>query len=1488
MSREAEPSSAAGETLSPIKRALIEIRELRARVAQLESAAHAPVAIIGAGARLPGAVNDLPSLWSLLSEGRSGITGIPSDRWDVDAWFDEDADAPGRMFTRHGGFIDQVDRFDAAFFGIAPREAETMDPQQRLLLETTWHALEDAGIAPDTLAGSRTGVFIGLANNDHGRALLADREHVDAHVSTGNAASVAGGRLSYVLGAVGPNVTVDTACSSSLVALHLAVQSLRRGECDLALVGGVNLILTPEVHISFSRGRMLARDGRCKTFDAQADGYVRSEGCVVVVLRRAGDLRAGERARALVRGSAINQDGRSGGLTAPNGPAQEAVIAAALADARVAATDVGYVEAHGTGTPLGDPIEVHALAAALGPGRDDAAPLRVGSIKTNIGHLEAAAGLAGLLKVMLALEHGQIPPHLNFDNPSSQIDWACCPQLQVPRQLTPWSPLGGRRVAGLSSFGFSGTNAHVILEQAARSDSPSAPESFAPRRPAVLTLSARDDTALAELATAMAQRLEDPRLTNDAGALATLAAHANTARAHLPRRLSVRASDAAAMCERLRAAAAGRAAAGVVRSQQANAGEPRVAFLFSGGGAQSVGMAMQLDRCSNVFRDKLDEAAAILDPLLGRPLRELILAPGEHDAPIHQTRHGQPALVAVEIALAAMWDSWGIKPAAVLGHSLGEYAAAHVAGVLTLHDALRIVVERTRQVDALQVPGAMAVVFEPAAVVEQHIAAVGGSLAIGAYNGPEQVVVSGPAEQVEALVRQAEGRGVRVARLRVAYASHSALMEPVLDRFERSIADVRHAPPHMTLISNVSGGVADPALLSGARYWRDHLRQPVRFDAGMRTLHGLGMTHFIEIGPHPVLLGMAAACLPPDAGTWLPSLQRDEGDWSVMLESLQTLYAAGAAVDWSGFEAGVPRHRVDLPLYPFQRRRYWALGTISATGESAAHTWRSMTTALAQEAERAPIGATLDGYAARWAALAELARAHATTVLRAAGLFAQAGASHTVAEVAAQLGAPASYRHLLVRWLQSLADGGALHAEGNERYTCPAALPDPALEQVTAEAQRALADNQPLMDYVMHCGRLLGSVLRGETSPLETLFPGGEFTLADGLYRRSSTMRYVNGLAAAAVRALVAARPGARLSVLEAGAGTGGTTAAVLAALPSDALRQYLFTDASPFFFERARAEFGQSHGQALAFATLDLDGDLAAQGLAGKQFDLVLASNAVHAARDLRGALARLRALTAPGGMLLLIESTTHLAWFDITTGLIEGWQHFADDDLRRDHPLLDAPAWLRLLRETGFDAAQAWPRDGSAAAEIGQHVLLARAAGERVAPPGIPFEVDTAALGTSGPSASAVQSDPQALRRHLEHALPSERLDLLSDVVRERVMQAMKLAPDQAPSRDQRLKDLGFDSLMAVQMRNRLGADLGLDKPLPATLMFDHPTIDALARYLDQRLARPVAATAERHTAAAVVEASAPLNAAEVAVLSDAEIEALLAARLADLARR
>jgi acyl transferase domain-containing protein len=1455
------------EELSPVKRALLEIRELRARLSAAESAAREPVAIIGTGLRFPGGVRDSEGLWDLLRSGRDAISEIPRDRWDVDAFHDDDADAPGKMFTRHGGFVGDVDRFDAEFFGISPREAESMDPQQRVMLETAWHAFEDAGIAPSSLHGTRTGVFLGVCNNDYGRMLFAHPDRIDPYFSPGNAGSVVSGRLSYFLGTHGPSVTTDTACSSSLVALHLAVQSLRAGECDLALAGGINLILSPEMNINFSKARMMARDGRCKTFDARADGYVRGEGCGVVVLRRLRDCTAGERVLAVVRGSAINQDGRSGGLTAPNGPAQEAVIRAALASAGLQPSQISYVEAHGTGTSLGDPIEVQALGAALGEVRDASQPLAIGSIKTNIGHLEAAAGVAGVLKVVLALQHREIPPHLHLLDKNPHIDWASLP-IVVPTARTPWAPIEGRRLAGVSSFGFSGTNAHVIIEEAPQAASNEAVPSDRPQH--VLALSARGPQALAALTAAYAERLSQP-----VESLADICASANQGRAHFAHRLSVRGVAAADMSEALLAAARGEAVPAVVQGSAGPA--PRIAFLFTGGGAQSVGMASGLYAHSPVFRQALDEASAILEPMIGRPLLDVLNAPGDAEAPIHQTRFGQPALVAVEIALAALWRSWGIVPAAVLGHSLGEYAAAHVAGVLTLEDALRIVVERTRLVDTLKVPGGMATVFAPAAQVDEAIARSGSHACIAAYNGPEQVVVSGPLTAIDEIVAHFESRGTRVSRLRVAYASHSALMDPVLGSFERALSAVRFAEPRNTFFSNLTGAPAGLDVIGRPSYWSRHLRQPVRFEQSVRALHDAGFTHFLEIGPHPVLVGMGAACVPSDAATWLASLRRDHDDWDVILETLQTLYAAGASVDWRGFDAGAVHRRVPLPTYPFQRKRHWAnwAGATPTASNDSADVWRAVARALGQQAERGPIGIDLGGYARKWESLERLTVAHAAAVLRAAGLFMTAGERATAEDVRHRLGAADGYRHLLARWLERLVEAGELRADG-DAFVSDRPLRAPDIAARWSEAEALLADNQPLLDYVRHCGTLLSDVLSGVQSPLETLFPRGEFDLADGLYRRSATMRYINDLAASAVAAFVAARGARPLRVLEIGAGTGGTTAALLPCLPAERTR-YRFTDVSPFFFDRAKESFADC--PFLHFAELDIDRELAGQGVASGGFDLVIASNAVHASRGLRAAMKRLRELVAPGGMLLLVESTVHLAWFDMTTGLIEGWQHFADD-LRSDNPLLPAPAWMSALREAGFDDADAWPRAGSAAEAIGQHVIVARVAGQ--AHDAVDADAPRAAEPVPAAGARTLAAEQaEALHQRVLDALPDDRHELLGDFVRDRVMRVLKLDRAHPPGRNDRLMDLGFDSLMAVQLRNQLGAGLKLDKPLAATVMFDHPTIDALASHLLDRLALPEASIVP-DTAVSATPASAPLGVQAVAAMSDAEIEALLLSRL------
>jgi acyl transferase domain-containing protein len=1467
----------ANEALTPVKRALLEIRDLKAQLARAQaeqSALHEPVAIVGMGLRLPGGVRDAQGFAELLWSGTDAISTIPADRWDLDSLLSDDPDAPGKMTTRHGGFIDGVDRFDAEFFGISPREAASMDPQQRLMLQVAWEALENAGHAGAGLAGSRTGVYLGVSNNDYGRALFAHRDEIDAYFATGNAYSVVAGRLSYVLGLQGPAVVVDTACSSSLVALHQACQGLRLGECDMALAGAVNLILTPEMNINFSRARMMAADGRCKTFDAAADGYVRGEGCAVLVLKRLSDARAdGDRVLALIRGSAINQDGRSGGLTAPNGPAQEAVIRAALAAARVSGSAIGYVEAHGTGTPLGDPIEVQALGAVLGQGRDAAHPLPIGSVKTNIGHLEAAAGLAGVIKTVLALQRGEIPPHLHFSQGNPHIDWAALP-VTVPTRTTPWPAVEGRRLAGVSSFGFSGTNAHVVLEGAAEvATAADAPPTERPLH--LLALSARDGAALQ----ALAQRADETLAVAQAP-LADLCFTANAGRAHFSHRLVALGASA----EELR-----RSLAGAQTAVVEGARRPKIAFLFTGQGAQHAGMGRALYDSAPVFRQALDacaEAATRVAPHLDRGLLEMMFSEPSDDSPVNHTLWAQPLTFSIEYALAALWRSWGVEPEAVMGHSLGEYAAACVAGVLSLDDALRLVAARGRLTHALPANGGMAAVFAPESVVKEALARGGPSLSIAAHNGPEHLVLSGLRSELEAALAPLEARGVRIKWLRVPHAAHSPCIEPVLPEFARALQGVAHAAPRIALVSNLTGQFEGVEELGRPGYWPEHMRQPVRFAQSLRLLLEQGFTHFIEIGPHPVLLGMGAECaaaLPEAAGVeWLPSLHRERADWTDLLESLRSLYLAGAEIDWAGLDAGpdkgVKRQRQAWPTYPFRERRHWmdVVGQPPAAPANAAQRWAGLQAAMDRQAERGPLDLNAPSYPAKWACLEELTVAHAALTLRDAGLFHAAGERHTLAQVLKAGGIAPTYGHLVQRWLERLAQRGALAQDG-EAFTAPAPLPAPDMAALWSRAEALFTDNQPLLAYVRHCGQLVSAVLRGTESPLETLFPGGSFDLAEGLYERSATMRYVNGLAASAMAELARhATPARPLRVLELGAGTGGTTSSLLPVLPAQATR-YHFTDVSDVFLDRAREHFAAwPH---MSFGLLDMDRDPAEQGVAPGGFDVIVSANAVHASKDLRLTLQRLRELLAPGGALVLVESTVHMAWFDMTTGLIEGWQHFADD-LRTDNPLLAPPVWLQALREAGFEAADAWPRAGSAASELGQHVIVARVAGEASGA----IEADTprdAPAVAAAPGKTAAREQTEALLRRVREALPGERVDVLREFVRDRVVRVLRLDANTPPGRHDRLMDLGFDSLMAVQLRNQLGTGLGLDKPLPATLMFDHPTIDALATHL---LGRVMPAEASAPVAASVATSAAPaaLGEAAVAAMSDEEIEALLLARL------
>lgn len=929
-----------------LRRALLAIKDLRGKLGDLERRRAEPIAVVGMACRFPGGVDDPESYWQLLRRGGDGVIDIPPDRWDADAYYDPRPDAPGKMYVRKAGFLDQpIDRFDPGVFGITGREAANMDPQQRLLLEVTWEALERAGQAPDGLDRSPTGTFIGMSTADYLHRIHGEQgaAGIDAYAGTGNIDSVAAGRIAYTLGLQGPCLPVDTACSSSLLTVHLAIQSLRRGECDLALAGGVNLILAPISMLTMSKLRALSPRGRCSTFDAAADGYVRGEGAGMVVLQRLGDaIASGAPIIAVLRGSATNHNGRSSGLTAPSGLAQQTVIRRALADAGLEPGDVGYIEAHGTATQLGDPLEMHALERVFGPGRARNQPLIIGSVKTNIGHLEAAAGIAGLIKTVLTVLHGEIPPHLHFERLNPHIAVPDLP-FQIPTEATSWPVHDGPRVAGVSSFGIGGSNAHVILAQApdrapAPDPSPGTPPdttspAVAERPVHIVTFSARTAQARSELAARHRRRLAE----GDPADLADVGFSANTGRAHLAHRGAVVAATAAQAVTRLAACEQGKTGPGHFLGNPA--GRPRVAFLFTGQGSQYAGMARDLYSTQPAFRQAIDTCDGHLADRLGRSIRGLILGHDpDAETVIHQTAYTQPALFVLEYALAELWRSWGVEPDAALGHSVGEFAAACVTGVMSLEHALDLVAERGRLMQALPTGGAMVAVSGPAAAIEAIVSEHRPQVSIAAINGPERVVISGVERAVEAAVAALEAQTLGCQRLQVSHAFHSALMDPMLDDLEAAAARVTHQPPRVPLISNITGQAFDLDRPITPDYWREHARSAVRFSDSMTRLAEHGCTLYLEIGPSATLCSLGRACLPRSADAarvWLPSLRKGRDSWTCLTSALAQLHVHGVPVDWAGFDRHHARRKVVVPTYPFQRQRYWfSASTRLETGPS--------------------------------------------------------------------------------------------------------------------------------------------------------------------------------------------------------------------------------------------------------------------------------------------------------------------------------------------------------------------------------------------------------------------------------------------------------------------------------------------------------------------------------------------------------------------------
>jgi acyl transferase domain-containing protein/SAM-dependent methyltransferase/acyl carrier protein len=1315
------------QKLSPKRLALL-AAELERRLAARETNTVEPIAVIGLSCRIPGPVDTPDAFWDLLVSGTDAIEEIPAVRWEADAFYDPQPGTPGKTNTKWGGFVDNIDRFDAAFFGVSPKEAVGMDPQQRMLLEVSWEAIENAGVRADLLNESPTGVFVGMSTNDYASLLgMLGDSSLDAYSGSGVARSVAAGRLSYLLGLKGPNLAVDTACSSSAVALHLACQSLRQKECRLALAGGVNALLVPQITITLAQAHMLAGDGRCKTFSQSADGFVRSEGCGMLVLKRLFDAQEDrDRILGVIRGSSINHDGRSSGLTAPNGPSQEAVIRAALKQAGVEPEDVDYIETHGTGTVLGDAIELGALGTVFGTKRTAVADLMIGSVKTNIGHLEAAAGAAGVIKVLLALEHECIPPHLHV--PEGRENEALRRQpLRIPRSATPW-PRGKRaRIAGVSSFGFSGTNAHIVIEEA----SPLSIESNGPNVAEIITVSAKDKDALLELCSRHARYLR--RHSN--ASLANFAFTLNAGRSHFQHRVALVTGSIAEAADQLEAITGNLEDHPAYRFI-AGYEQPSIGFLFTGQGSQYPGMARGLYTQSGAFRSALDDCDRILEGKLAYRLHAVLC--GDKSVPpdlIHETAWTQPALFAFEYALAMLWRSWGVQPSIVLGHSLGEYVAACIAGVFSLEEGLILAYERGRLMGGLPQNGAMLAVRAGESEIAEMLRPLKG-LSIAALNGSQNAVVSGASEQIGRLYDLLSARNVVSQRLTVSHAFHSALMEPILDEFELEAAKLSYRSPQIPMVSNVSGRIHSSRGRINASYWRRHIRDTVRFSEGFSSLMEQRPAALLEIGPDPVLLGMAKPVLSQPSIPCLPSLRRGREAWQSMHEALRELYLLGAAIDWNQVYRDRTARKLALPTYPFQRKRHWVtLPAKAVTADVAlvssersvfdpmlyttewqtvpqpAELHHALTPGQLLDAAENIIDAAsanrekyqiLSAYSDFLPRVDFLCTTYILETLRRLGLDTLAGVRVSRNDLPARLGVRPEHRRLVERLFAILEEDGIVVQSEDAWVFKSIPLADSRNEHASLAAEFPMFSAE--LNFLGQAAHL-PEVMQGKMSPLEALFPGGSFSLAERIYRDAPAAQMFNLAVGEVVkRAVDAYSPEKIVKVTEVGAGTGSTTSQILPLLNGKRV-QYLFTDVSPAFCDAGRRKF--ANFPFVRYTTLDLEADGGDHSAFAEDSDVVVAANVLHATADLKQTLQRIRRMLRPDGSLIIFEVTAPQRFGDLTTGMTKGWWHYKDASRRQNYPLIGRQPWIELLTECGFRCS-ALEADGPFKTLTQRHTIL------------------------------------------------------------------------------------------------------------------------------------------------------------------------------------
>lgn len=1468
----------------------------------------APVAIIGIGCRFPGGIGDVASFWRFLSEGRDAIAEIPYDRIDIGVHFDPRPATPGRMMTRWGGFLDSIDRFDADFFGVSPREAERLDPQQRLLLETAWEALEDAGQDIRKLEGTPTGVFIGQWTNDFEARLFSDPEALDFFAAQGSGRYASSGRISYALGLRGPSLTLDTACSSSLVAVHFALRSIRSGESQIALVGGANVILQPHISIAYSQARMMAEDGRCKFGDASGDGYVRSEGVGLVVLKpldRA--LADGDRIYAAIRGSAVNNDGRSSGsMGTPSRIGQEQLLMSAYRDAGLPPGRVGYIEAHGTGTRAGDPVELGALAAVLNEGRESEHRLYVGSVKTNIGHTEAAAGMAGLIKAALALHHGLIPPSLHQRTPNPAIPWADLP-LEVAHAKTPWPRSERPRIAGVSAFGIAGTNGHVVLEEVpCRLAEPSAVES---RSDFLLPLSAKSLDALRDLAVRFADLLEQ-----DSGpALQDICWSAAARRAALEHRAAFVAKDRAAMAESLRRYAEGAdaAAQGVARADAS----AKIAFVCPGQGAQFAGMARELMAQEPVFFAALERCDHAARPFVDWSILEQLSAEPESETyRLNQIDVIQPVLVALSIAYAALLRSLGLEPAAIVGHSMGEVAAACIAGALDLGQAMRIICGRSRLMRRTCGQGAMALVDLSMEEAGARLVGLEDRLSVAVSNSPRSSVISGDPEALQQVMAELERDKVFCRLVKVDVASHSPQMDPLAQELVADLAGLAPSDADMPIWSTVAGRRIEGHEFDAA-YWGRNLRQPVRFADAARGLLEAGVTHFVELGPHPILLHAVAQTAQSFGyeATTAACGRREEGEQASILTAIGQLWATGYPVDWDRATPGRGRF-VSLPLYPWRRERYWVEGldqTSSLAGRARTSApriddeSRNWLYRLQWEVSDLPASQTDKSEGSYWLVVSD-DREMASSVVDA---FAAAGVKAVAAlldrlESAVADGArgagsldgilvlapdAAEAAYLPVRILQAML--GVAWASSPRLWLAtrggqPAGADEGArvaVDQAAAwGAGRVIAEEHPdLWGGLVDLDPTDSPAASASQLIRQILAQDGEDQVA-----LRSNRRYVLRLIPFAYGkerpAAFAWRPDAAYLIT---GGLGGAGLHVARAMAANGARRLVLLNRTPLPPREAwskadpATETGrriaairelEAAGVAVHAAAVDVSDEAELRAFLDRYNAEAWPPirGAIHAAgrldNHLAGALSReaFDAVLEPklrAAQLLdrLLPDLDLFVLFSSTGAFLaqSGQANYAAanaglDALAHDRRARGLPAlsigW-GVWENTGLVRGEAGQRNVAEMARQGVGAFSPERATNLFAwlcggadPYAVVLPIDwtlfrQARAGrdfpifNKAPQGATVQK--QALGERLAEVAPAERRRLLDDAVRAAVGAVLKISPSRLDSR-KALGEMGLNSLMAMELRNRLEAGLG--RPLSATLAWNYPTIEALVAYL------------------------------------------------------